>query len=103
MPPSNEFYLASYEIESNGPHAVRPLRLASLLEVEERKEEGEFLVGPEVTKWFPNGRLVFPRAATLARMALGQTEFGSAQNLQPIYLRETQFVKAPPPRVLPSG
>ena len=99
----NEFYLASYEIVSNGPRAVQPLRLASLLEVQARQQAGEILVGPEVTKWFPIGRLVFPRAATLAQMALGQTEFGSAQNLQPIYLRETQFVKAPPPRILASG
>jgi hypothetical protein len=55
-----------------------------LLEVQARQQAGEILVGPEVTKSFPTGRLIFPRAATLAQMAFGQTELGSAQNLQPI-------------------
>jgi tRNA threonylcarbamoyl adenosine modification protein YeaZ len=98
----NEFYLASYEIEINGPRVVQPLRLATLPEVQARQETGETLVGPEVTKWFPAARLIFPHAATLAQMALVRTEFVSAQNLEPIYLRETQFVKAPPPRILPT-
>ena len=78
-----------------------PLRLASLAEVQAHQQAGEILVGPEVTKWFPAGRLVFPRAAMLAKLALNRTEFVSAQNLEPIYLRQTQFVKAPPPRIVP--
>jgi tRNA threonylcarbamoyl adenosine modification protein YeaZ len=97
----NEFYLASYEIEPDGVRAIQPLRLASLLEVQSQQQAGEIILGPEVTRWFPAGRLVFPRAAALAQMARRRSEFVSAQNLEPIYLRETQFVKAPPPRILP--
>jgi tRNA threonylcarbamoyl adenosine modification protein YeaZ len=98
----NEFYSASYEMEIDGPRVVQPLRLATLPEVQARQKAGETLVGPEVTKWFPAARRIFPRASTLAQMALVRTEFVSAQNLEPIYLRETQFVKAPPPRILPA-
>jgi tRNA threonylcarbamoyl adenosine modification protein YeaZ len=84
------------------PLTIEPLRLASLADVQARAQAGETVVGPEVTKWFPAGRLIFPRAATLARLALNHTEFVPANKLQPIYLRETKFVKAPPARKLPT-
>ncbi len=45
--------------------------------------------------------MVFPRAATLGQLAAGRADFVSGEKLEPIYLRETKFVKAPPPRVLP--
>ena len=50
----------------------------------------------------PGSRTLFPRAATLGRFALRRTDFVSGEKLEPIYLRPTQFVKAPPPRVVPS-
>jgi tRNA threonylcarbamoyladenosine biosynthesis protein TsaB len=93
----NEFYLARYK----GGAIAEPLRLASLADVQARAQLGEIVIGPEVSKWFPTGRLIFPRAATLAKLASTQTEFVSANKLQPIYLRETKFVKAPPPRLFP--
>lgn len=93
----NEFYLASYK----DGQIIEPLRLASLADVQARMQAGEILIGPEVTKWFPTGRLIVPRAATLAKMATHQTEFMPAHKLQPIYLRETKFVKALAPRKLP--
>jgi tRNA threonylcarbamoyl adenosine modification protein YeaZ len=98
----NEFYLAGYQIELDGPRAIQPLRLASLAEVQARQAAGELLAGPDATKWFPAAHLIFPRAAALAQMVAGRAEFVSTRNLQPIYLRETRFVKAPPPRKLPS-
>jgi len=54
-----------------------------------------------VCRWFPQGRMVFPRAATLARLAANRAETVRGEQLEPIYLRATNFVKAPPPRVLP--
>jgi len=35
----------------------------------------------------------------LARLAGGRTDFVPGENLEPIYLRETNFVKAPPTRL----
>jgi tRNA threonylcarbamoyl adenosine modification protein YeaZ len=103
----NEFYLAGYELEEGTYCQVEPLRLASKIHVQERLDKGDLLIGPEVTNWFPSGRAVFPRAATVARLALGRTDFVRGEAIQPIYLRETQFVKAPPPRpapgVMPGG
>jgi tRNA threonylcarbamoyl adenosine modification protein YeaZ len=96
----NEFYLATYEISANSYQETEALKIVSLAEVNARAQSGEILVGPEVTRWFPNGRVLFPSAATLARLALSRTDFVRGEKLEPIYLRETSFVKAPPSRIL---
>jgi tRNA threonylcarbamoyl adenosine modification protein YeaZ len=99
----DEFYLARYELAPGIlRHPLQPLRLASRAEVLECLNASVLLVGPEVTNWFPAGRVIFPRAATLGRLALGCTDFVPGEKLEPIYLRETQFVKAPRPRILPA-
>ena len=95
-----EFYLAGYELGEAGVRETAPLRIVTHEEMAART--GEILIGPEVTKWFPTGRLQFPRAAMLARMAATRTDFVPGEKLEPIYLRETTFVKAPPTRVLPA-
>ena len=95
-----EFYSAGYEIKNGSVRMLEPLRLVTLAEVEAKASHGDMLVGPEVTRWFSQGRILFPDAATLARMAVGRTDFVSGETLVPIYLRETNFVKAPPPRTI---
>ncbi|HWH71541.1 MAG TPA: tRNA (adenosine(37)-N6)-threonylcarbamoyltransferase complex dimerization subunit type 1 TsaB [Candidatus Sulfotelmatobacter sp.] len=97
----NEFYLAGYALNETGWREVQPLRLASLAEAQARAQAGDILAGPEVNRWFPEGRLVFPRAATLGRLAASRQDFIAGEKMEPIYLRETTFVKAPPPRVVP--
>jgi tRNA threonylcarbamoyladenosine biosynthesis protein TsaB len=94
----NEFYLAAYEISAAGRKEVEPLRILTRPEVESRAGAKEILIGPEVTRWFPNGRMVFPRAAVLGQLALSRSDFVAGDQLEPIYLRETNFVKAPPSR-----
>jgi tRNA threonylcarbamoyl adenosine modification protein YeaZ len=97
-----EFYLAGYDLSAETAREIEPLGLASLPEVRARQQAGGIIVGPEVTKWFPGSRVLFPRAATLGRLARGRTGFVPGEKLEPIYLRATQFVKAPPPRIVPS-
>jgi tRNA threonylcarbamoyladenosine biosynthesis protein TsaB len=92
----NEFYLAAYEISADGWRKIEPLRILTLAEVQARADAGEILIGPEVTHWFPNGRTFFPRAATLVKLAAGRNDFVAGEKLEPVYLRETNFVKAPP-------
>jgi len=94
----NEFYLAAYEISAAGWKEIEPLRIVTRAEVESRSGANERLIGPEVTRWFPNGRVVFPRAAMLGQLALSRSDFMAGDKLEPIYLRETNFVKAPPTR-----
>jgi tRNA threonylcarbamoyladenosine biosynthesis protein TsaB len=94
----NEFYLATHEITADGRREIAPLKIMTGAEVESRAAAGEMLAGPEVTKWFPGGRLIFPRAAVLAELAARRSDFTPGEKLEPIYLRETNFVKSPPAR-----
>jgi tRNA threonylcarbamoyl adenosine modification protein YeaZ len=96
-----EFYLAGYNLSSEVRREIEPLHLAGLPEVQARQLEGGILIGPEVNKWFPGSRVLYPRAATLGWLARGRSDFVPGEEMKPIYLRETQFVKAPPPRILP--
>ncbi len=94
-----EFYLARYKVTADEVRELSALRLVTLAAVRKLRETGAVLIGPEATRWFPEARIVVPRAATLGRLALGRTDFVAGEKLKPIYLRETKFVKAPPPRV----
>ena len=92
----NEFYLAAYEISADGWREIEPLKILSLAEIESRENATGILIGPDVTYWFPNGRSFFPRAMTLAKLAASRNDFVAGEKLEPVYLRETNFVKAPP-------
>ena len=98
----HEFYLASYDLSAVARREIEPLRLATAEEVRARVQAGGTLIGPEAAGFFPGSRAIFPRAATLGRLAWGRTDFVPGEALVPIYLRPTQFVKAPPPRILPT-
>jgi tRNA threonylcarbamoyl adenosine modification protein YeaZ len=98
----HELYLAGYELGPQARRELEPLRLATLAEAQARQQAGATLIGPEVTHWFPAGRVLFPRAATLGQLARDRTDFVAGERMEPIYLRETRFVKAPPPRTLPA-
>lgn len=102
-----ELYWATYELDPSGvAKEVRPLRIATMAEAELERQAGGLVVGPEARKWFADAHEVHPRAATLARLAAARWRITggipSAPSLEPIYLRETSFVKAPKPRVIPN-
>jgi hypothetical protein len=97
-----EGYLAGYELASGRRHEISPLRIVSMEAICEEERRGATLIGPEVSKWFPSGRVLYPHAATLARLAGERAAFLPGNQLEPIYLRETAFVKAPPPRRFPA-
>jgi tRNA threonylcarbamoyl adenosine modification protein YeaZ len=97
-----EFYLASYELEETHAREIVPLRLVKPAAVSERERAGDLLVGPDVSHWFPNVTVLFPNAGTITKLARERSDFVAADRIEPIYLRETTFVKAPPPRALPS-
>jgi tRNA threonylcarbamoyl adenosine modification protein YeaZ len=94
----NELYLAGYDIAPDQCRETIPLKLATLDEVRASCTGGEVIAGPDVARWFPEGRILFPSAAALGRLAATRTNFVAGEKLEPIYLRETSFVKAPPAR-----
>jgi tRNA threonylcarbamoyl adenosine modification protein YeaZ len=94
----NEFYLATYEIAPDGWREIAPLKILSQAEVQSLAGADEILIGPEVARWFLGGRMIFPRAAALAELAVRRGDFVPGEKLEPVYLRETNFVKSPPRR-----
>ena len=85
-----EYYLAGWDISSAERREISPLKIVAATEIEARKAAGETCVGPVV------GRILFPAAAMVARLATSRTNYAAGEKLEPIYLRETAFVKAPP-------
>jgi tRNA threonylcarbamoyladenosine biosynthesis protein TsaB len=96
----NEFYLAGYEIAPDGRSETEALRLAGFAEVQRLADGGARIIGPEATQWFAQAATVFPDAAILGRLACGRRDYVAGCNLEPIYMRETTFKKAPPLRVV---
>jgi tRNA threonylcarbamoyl adenosine modification protein YeaZ len=94
----HEFYVATYELSESAPRVIDALRLVAKGEIEKRLACGEVVAGPEVERTIPGSRALFPTATVLARLAATRTDFISGSQLEPIYLRETNFVKAPPIR-----
>ena len=95
-----EFYRAAFEISETGVKEIEPLKIVPAAEIETRAGAGEILIGPEVTSRFSSGKILFPEAKTLAARAAQRTDFVAGEKLEPIYLRETNFVKAPPARTM---
>ena len=84
----NEFYLATWDICETAREIVTPLKIVTAAEIAARQAAGEVLIGPK------HGVPLFPQAAMIAQLADGRTDFCTGEQLEPIYLRETNFVKA---------
>jgi len=97
-----EFYLACYEISPDKRRLVEALHLANKAEVEQRAGAGPLLVWPGLRAVFPQGRVLMPEASMLGQLAAERTDFVPGEKLEPIYLRQTAFVKAAPPRFIPT-
>jgi tRNA threonylcarbamoyladenosine biosynthesis protein TsaB len=95
-----EFYLARYEIAPGAWRETEGLRLAASAEIAALEGRGEHVLGPGAPQFFPSARNLYPDAAILGRLAGERRDFVPGEKLEPIYLRETAFKKAPPPRVL---
>jgi tRNA threonylcarbamoyladenosine biosynthesis protein TsaB len=89
-----EFYLATWDISPTQRRELSPLCIVPAGEVAARQAAGGICAGPEMD------RPLFPAAATLATLAAARSDFLPGQLLQPIYLRQTSFAKAPPRRAV---
>jgi tRNA threonylcarbamoyl adenosine modification protein YeaZ len=91
-----EFYSGVYDLDEDAARPVRQLHIETLAQANERATQGEVIVSPE--NHALTAHRVFPTAAAIARMASGRSDYLPGEKLEPIYLRETGFIKAPPPR-----
>lgn len=90
-----EFYLADYELAEAGVQVLNPLAIVARTMVEARLTQSVSVSGPEVAGFFPNAKDLFPAAAALAKLAADRVAPVGVQQLEPIYLRAANFVKAP--------
>ena len=95
----DEFCLATYRIEDKGRDCVSSLRIVTRAEIERIAAGTGSIVGPSLARWFPNAIALDPEAQALGFLAAGRTDFLSGERIEPIYLREAAFVKAPRPRL----
>ncbi|HEY2329179.1 MAG TPA: tRNA (adenosine(37)-N6)-threonylcarbamoyltransferase complex dimerization subunit type 1 TsaB [Verrucomicrobiae bacterium] len=85
-----EFYLATWEISGAARTLIAPLKIVTATEVKSWRAAGEIFVGPE------EAAALLPQAAMVARLAAGRTDFCAGEKLEPVYLRETTFIKTQP-------
>ena len=111
----NELYFATYTISAAGYAGIHALQIVAAEEAKrllaEASEQSGLdpnssrrparVAGPEVSRWFPEGVELFPKAGTVALLASRRCGSVPGEKLEPIYLRETSFVKAPPARIVP--
>ena len=96
-----EFHVATYALGPAGPQISVPLRIEPAATVEAWIQSGERVLGPDVAARLPGAEDAWPEALTLARLAVGRTDFAGPETLEAIHLRGLTFVKAPPPRSWP--
>lgn len=91
-----EFYTAVFQLAEDRFEIAEPLRIETLGQLKERASRGEIIVGPDELP--VAARKVFPTALVIGALASTRREFIPGEKLEPIYLREAAFVKAPPAR-----
>ena len=91
-----EFYSASYETTADGWRETAPLRLLKREDIEALAAGGVVLISSDANCPFVGARLLRASAGELGRLASARSDFQPGEKLVPIYLRETNFVKAPP-------
>jgi tRNA threonylcarbamoyladenosine biosynthesis protein TsaB len=88
-------------VEAVGGRLSGSLRLMTRAALERGMSGGVRVAGPDLPTTFEGARGLYPSAAALARLAQGRPGV-AAEQLTPIYLRETSFVKlAAPPTECP--
>jgi tRNA threonylcarbamoyladenosine biosynthesis protein TsaB len=92
-----EFYQSVWEISAADCREISPLKIITGGEAAGLFSAGEICAGPEQTK------KIFPAAAEIGRRAMLRAHFVAGETLEPIYLRETNFVKTQPGKILPNG
>lgn len=93
-----DLYHGVYGLSDETWDTLSPLKIESVAGL---LEDGAAWIDPESSPRLPWAEAVFPDAGILGCMAVNHTTSVPASQLEPVYLRETEFVKAPPFRVVP--
>ena len=90
----HEYYHCAWQLDDQAQLETTPLSIISVTSAAELKAYGPDVAG------FPSCEPLYPSAAVLARLAAARPDRIRGCEIEPIYLRPTEFTKAPPPRQL---
>lgn len=96
----DEFYVADYESDGTGLNVRKELRIHTRAEIAGLEAP---LFGPSLPAFGLTGLEIIPQAKMIGVIAARGQHTSTVSDIIPIYLRETAFVKAPPPRILPTA
>lgn len=91
----SEFCLARYALGTGQAVLVDSLQVVTSDQVQQFLDRNEMVMGPEASEYFSGAQDLFPSAADLGVIAAQRQNWVAAEQLAPIYLRETAFVRAP--------
>jgi tRNA threonylcarbamoyl adenosine modification protein YeaZ len=99
----SELYLARFMISSQARDPLEQLRIVTLDEARALVERHPSRVaGPEAPRFFSKADVLFPEAAALGHLFSSADKHDAGEKLESIYLRQPNFVKAPPPKNIPA-
>lgn len=90
---------AGFEITPTGVQPLHSFTLCPVTEIPALAGAGWQLYGPDLPRLAPMVRPAFPSAIHLGVLAETAIPVSDVSTLAAIHLRETTFVKAPPPRI----
>ena len=90
-----EFYCADYDVENGGFKCVKELFIIDSNAID---KTDRVLAGTDIK--IKNAIQLAPDAKSIYRLSVNNNNFVEGEKLEPIYLRQISFVKAPPPRIL---
>ena len=89
-----EVYACHLQLGDGGSVQEDALRLMATDEIKARCRDGEPTFGPDLGMLVPEAIVLHPDAGQLAILAAARATSATAEQLEPVYLREAQFVKA---------
>tara|TARA_B100000579_G_C22758250_1_gene817573 strand:+ start:434 stop:1096 length:663 start_codon:yes stop_codon:yes gene_type:complete len=96
-----EFYIAKFELEDEGIKTLEHTHLVKRREFEHLLNSESIIIGPSLEKNFSAANDRYPAAKYVGIIASLRANFTEASELEPVYLRKHDFVKAPPLRDIP--
>ena len=96
-----EFYIAKFELGDEGIKSLEHTHLVKRREFEQLLNSEPIITGPSLKKNFSAANDRYPAAKYVGIIASLRANFTEASELEPVYLRQLDFVKAPPLRDIP--
>ena len=90
----HEYYHCAWQLDDQAQLETTPLSIIGVTSALGLKAYGPDAAG------FPSCEPLYPSAAVLAKLAAARPDRIRGCGIEPIYLRQTEFTKAPPPRQL---